>query len=129
MTIDEENKEYLLKALENENNESIIELSIQEIKSQKNDILQKLNLSREMLKALICSLSFYPVGQIVLLNNGFIGKVIRTYKDNPKAPDVQLFFDPSGKKLEEPRVIKLKEKPILFIDKCEFHTLIKKGKI
>jgi len=43
-------KEYLKKALENENNESIIELSIQEIKSQKNDILQKLNLSRERLK-------------------------------------------------------------------------------
>ena len=74
--------------------------------------------SREMLKALICSLSFYPVGQIVLLNNGFIGKVIRSYKDNPKAPDVQLFFDPAGKRLEEPRVIRLKEKPILFIDKC-----------
>jgi len=74
--------------------------------------------SGEMLKALISSLSFYPVGQIVLLNNGFIGKVIRTYKDNPKAPDVQLFFDASGKRLEEPRIIKLKEKPILFIDKC-----------
>ena len=44
-------KEYLKKALENENNESIIELSIQEIKAQKNDILQKLNLSREKLKA------------------------------------------------------------------------------
>lgn len=74
--------------------------------------------SEQMLKALIGSLSIFPVGQIVLLNNGFIGKVIRTYKDNPKAPDVQLYFDPSGNRLEEPRVIKLKEKPILFIDKC-----------
>ena len=43
-------KEYLKKALENENNESIIQLSIQDIKCQKNDILQKLNFSRETLK-------------------------------------------------------------------------------
>ena len=43
-------KEYLEKALENENNASIINLSIQEIKKQKNDILQKLNLSLEKLK-------------------------------------------------------------------------------
>jgi len=74
--------------------------------------------SREMLKALISSLSIYPVGQTVLLNNGFIGKVIKTHKDNPKAPDVKLFFDPSGNRLKEPSVIKLKEKRMLFIDKC-----------
>ena len=74
--------------------------------------------SREMLKALISSLSFYPVGQTVLLNNGSIGKVIRTYKDNPLRPDVQLYLDPSGNRLENPRIIELKEKPILFIDKC-----------
>jgi len=74
--------------------------------------------SREMLKALISSLSFYPVGEMVLLNNGFIGKVIETHKDSPLRPDVQLYLDPSGNRLEEPRVIKLKEKTILFIDKC-----------
>lgn len=75
--------------------------------------------SREMLKALINSLTFYPVGQTVLLNNGFKGKVIRTYTDNPKRPDVQLYFNPSGERLENPMIIKLKDKPpILYIDKC-----------
>lgn len=43
-------KEYLKKALENENNESIVHLTIQDIKTQKNDILQKLNLPRDILK-------------------------------------------------------------------------------
>lgn len=71
-----------------------------------------------MLKALISSLTFFPVGEMVLLNNGFIGKVIRTYKDSPMRPDVELYFDPSGNKLEETKVIKLREKVILFIDKC-----------
>ena len=59
MTLDEENKEYLLKALENENNASIIELTSSQIKSTKNDILQKLNLSREELKELHKKLKNY----------------------------------------------------------------------
>ena len=64
-------KEYFKKALENENNESIIELSIQEIKSQKNDILQKLHLSREMLKANTAKLKDYRyVNNINDLNYG-----------------------------------------------------------
>ena len=74
--------------------------------------------SHKMIKILINSLSFFPVGQTVLLNNGFIGKVIRTYKDNPLRPDVQLHFDPSGNRLENPRIIQLRGKTILFIDKC-----------
>ena len=36
----------LKKALENENNESIINLTISEIKSEKNNILQKLQLGK-----------------------------------------------------------------------------------
>ena len=64
-------KEYLKKALENENNESIIELSIQEIKSQKNDILQKLNLSRENLQENLKKLKEYRyVNNINDLNYG-----------------------------------------------------------
>ena len=47
MSFDED---LLKKALENENNESIVNLTISKIKSQKNDILQKLNLSTENLK-------------------------------------------------------------------------------
>ena len=39
MYLDEDD---LKKALENENNESIINLTISEIKSEKNDVLQKL---------------------------------------------------------------------------------------
>ena len=64
-------KEYLIKALENENNESIVKLSLAEIKSQKNDILQKLNLSREELKNNIQKLKEYRyINNINDLNYG-----------------------------------------------------------
>lgn len=43
-------QKYIEKALENENNESVLNLTIEEIKRQKNDILQKLNLPVTELK-------------------------------------------------------------------------------
>ena len=44
------NEEYLLKSLDNENNESISNLSSKKIKAIKNDYLQQLQLSREKSK-------------------------------------------------------------------------------
>ena len=68
MSFDEE---YLKKALENENNESIVQYSFQEIKKQKNDILQKLNLSRVDLKLNLQKLKNYRyVNNISDLNFG-----------------------------------------------------------
>tara|TARA_B100001093_G_C26813327_1_gene1008522 strand:+ start:1368 stop:1790 length:423 start_codon:yes stop_codon:yes gene_type:complete len=77
-------KEYLKKALDNENNESIMELSIQDIKSQKNDILQKLNLSREILRENLKKLKEYRyVNNINDLNYGsFIRWINLTKYDN-----------------------------------------------
>jgi HD-GYP domain-containing protein (c-di-GMP phosphodiesterase class II) len=74
--------------------------------------------SAQMRRALVESLSIYPIGQFVLLNNGFIGKVIKTYKDNPVRPDVQLYLDQSGSKLKKQRIVKLKEESMLVIKKC-----------
>ena len=44
------NEDFFLDALENETNASIVELTTSKIKSQKNDILQKLQLPRVKLK-------------------------------------------------------------------------------
>jgi hypothetical protein len=44
------NEEFLLKSLDNENNESMSNLSSKKIKALKNDYLQQLQLSREKLK-------------------------------------------------------------------------------
>ena len=48
--MNEDNSNYLLKSLDNENNSSMNNLSSKKIKSMKNDYLQKLQLSREKLK-------------------------------------------------------------------------------
>ncbi len=74
--------------------------------------------SSNMIKALINSFSLYPVGQFVRLNNGTIGKVIKTYKENPVQPDVEIYFDHSGKRLKSPRIQRLIEDPIILVDQC-----------
>jgi len=61
----------LKKALENENNESIINLTISEIKSEKNNILQKLQLGKEDLKDNLKKLKEYRyINNINDLNYG-----------------------------------------------------------
>jgi len=79
-------KEYLKKALENDNNESIVNLTIQDIKSQKNDILQKLNLSRENLRENTKKLKEYRyINNINDLNYGsYIRWINLTKIDNLK---------------------------------------------
>ncbi len=74
--------------------------------------------SSNMIKALINSLSLYPVGQFVKLNNGMVGKVIKTYTENPVRPDVQIYFDWSGNKLESPRILRLIEDQLIVVDQC-----------
>ena len=65
-------KNDLKKALENENNESIINLTINEIKSEKNDILQKLQFGKEDLKKNLKKLKEYRyINNINDLNYGY----------------------------------------------------------
>lgn len=74
--------------------------------------------SSHMIKALINALSLYPVGQFVRLNNGMIGKVIKTHSENPVRPDVLVHINGLGEKLETPRVMKLIEDHVIFVDRC-----------
>lgn len=65
-------KEALINhALENDNNESIIQLTSQKIKTMKNDVLQQLQLPREKLKCLHKKLKEYRyVDEIQDINYG-----------------------------------------------------------
>ncbi len=74
--------------------------------------------SPHMVKALLSSLSLYPVGLFVRLNNGFVGKVVKTHKDSPARPDVRLYFDSSGQKLQIPKEVSLKEDHLLVVEEC-----------
>jgi len=67
-----------------------------------------------ILKALIRALSAFPVGSLVRLNTGEIGRVVRKNKDFPLRPVVEVFVR-GGKQLEEPVVIDLSQSPLLHI--------------
>ena len=64
-------QEYLINALNNDNNESIIKLTSQKIKTTKNDILQKLQLPKNKLKEFHNKLKEYRyVDEIKDINYG-----------------------------------------------------------
>jgi HD-GYP domain-containing protein (c-di-GMP phosphodiesterase class II) len=61
-------------------------------------------------KALVYCLSLYPLGSLVLLSNGAIGRVIRTNPQSPKSPIVQILIDKDGNRLAELAVVQTAEK-------------------
>ena len=65
-------------------------------------------------KALIRALSAFPVGSLVRLNTGEIGRVVAKHPDLPLRPVVEVLVR-RGKRLEEPVVIDLSQSPLLYI--------------
>jgi HD-GYP domain-containing protein (c-di-GMP phosphodiesterase class II) len=51
-----------------------------------------------VLKALVYTLSFFPIGTNVLLSNGGRGVVVRTDPARPRCPVVRVLADPAGKR-------------------------------
>jgi hypothetical protein len=67
-----------------------------------------------VLKALIQALSPYPVGSLVRLNTGEIGRVVAKDKERPLRPVVEVLVR-GGKRLEESMVTDLSQSPLLNI--------------
>ncbi|MGD0726884.1 MAG: HD domain-containing phosphohydrolase [Spirochaetia bacterium] len=63
----------------------------------------------KILKALVYTLSVYPVGTSVQLSNNSKGIVLRTDPAKPRCPIVKVILDPEGKKLAEPKLIQVSE--------------------
>ena len=68
-----------------------------------------------ILKALIQTLSSFPVGSLVLLSTGDIGRVVAKNKNFPLRPVVEVIVR-RGKWLEEPTVIDLSQSPLHHIE-------------
>ncbi len=75
------------------------------------DLLQKNRKQYDdrVLKALIYTLSVYPVGTAVLLSNQSKGIVVKTDPEKPRCPVVRVTVDPDGKKLAPPALIQTSE--------------------
>ncbi len=62
-----------------------------------------------VLKALIFSISLYPVGTYVRLSNNAVGVVVKTNSANPKCPIVKILVDKNGVQMTEPVIIQTSE--------------------
>jgi HD-GYP domain-containing protein (c-di-GMP phosphodiesterase class II) len=74
--------------------------------------------SAEMLKALLRSITLFPVGYHVRLSDGSIAKVIRTNGKHPLRPDVEAVTDINGKAIIPPNEIRLRESSLIHIREC-----------
>ena len=63
----------------------------------------------KVLKALVYTLSLYPVGTAVQLSNGSRGIVVRTDPAKPRGPTVKAVRDARGKKLEPPQLVQVSD--------------------
>jgi hypothetical protein len=55
----------------------------------------------EIIKVFIQSLGIYPIGSIVILNDGTVGKVVKIHKDAPLRPELSVIVDKRGAKAKE----------------------------
>lgn len=70
---------------------------------------------RRLIKALINIVSIFPLGSLVKLNNGEIGRVVATSRLHPTRPTVDVLIDPRGRHLPAARQIDLQDEPMLYI--------------
>ncbi|MDR1389052.1 MAG: HD-GYP domain-containing protein [Treponema sp.] len=71
----------------------------------------------DVLKAFIKTMGIYPIGSIILLNNGAIARVIEVQGDAPLRPKIRVLIDEFGKmfKQDEGELIDLLTEKSLFI--------------
>jgi HD-GYP domain-containing protein (c-di-GMP phosphodiesterase class II) len=74
----------------------------------------------DVLKAFIQTMGIYPIGSIILLNNGSLARVIEVHGDAPLRPKIRVLVDEFGKvfKQDEGDVIDLLAERSLFIAKA-----------
>jgi HD-GYP domain-containing protein (c-di-GMP phosphodiesterase class II) len=76
---------------------------------------RNVDFSARMIKALIDVISIFPVDSLVKLNNGAIAKVVRTNKNYPVRPVIQLVSDSRGMRVEDEAEIDLSNEPMIYI--------------
>ncbi|MGH7361388.1 MAG: HD-GYP domain-containing protein, partial [Candidatus Methylomirabilales bacterium] len=70
------------------------------------------------LKGLITGLSAFPIGTVVRLNNGSVGRVVATSKALPLRPTLEVFRLGTGEEVSPPRLISLAQHPLLYISEA-----------
>ena len=84
----------------------------------------------DIVKVFLKSMGIYPLGSVVILNDGSIGSVIRTHASVPLRPVIQILVDQQGNRFDNGngQVIDLLETKTLFIIRAiNPHELAKAG--
>ena len=68
-----------------------------------------------LIKALIHIVSIFPLGSLVKLNSGAVGRVIGANKLYPTRPLIEVLVDPQGQKMPAPKPLNLESEPMLTI--------------
>jgi len=76
-----------------------------------------------MLKALIESISLYPIGTYVQLNSGDVGLVVHVHPRLPLRPIVDIRMDKHGNPIP-PRQVNLQKQPNLMIERCMYEEAL-----
>lgn len=69
----------------------------------------------DVLKIFLLSMSIYPPGTLVQLNDYSIGLVDSPHNDSPLRPSLRLIIDHNGNKVKNKTLLNLKDHPSLFI--------------
>ena len=68
-----------------------------------------------VVKAFLGIMGVFPIGGIVQLNDGSIGRVIEVHENAPLRPEIRLYFDENGIRLSEGTVVDLRQSKGLYI--------------
>jgi HD-GYP domain-containing protein (c-di-GMP phosphodiesterase class II) len=71
--------------------------------------------STKVVKAVITEISIFPLESYVILNNGEIGKVVKTNYAHPMRPVIEIVRDSRGKKVKQKKEVDLSSNPLIFI--------------
>ncbi len=83
-----------------------------------------------IIKVFIKSMGLYPLGSIVILNNGTIGRVKKIHGESPLRPYIELLMTPEGKVLKENKrreIDLLKEKNLFIVRAINLNELRNKA--
>ena len=75
----------------------------------------KRHYQKKHLKALLNIFSIFPLHSFVKLNSNAVGRVIKTYPDQPMRPKIEVVFDSQGRRVLTRHVVDLSENSILHI--------------
>ena len=74
--------------------------------------------SADLIKELLLSFSVCPLGHYVRLSDDSIARVVKTSREFPLRPDVEVYVDGGGRKLDSPRRVSLRDEQLIYIAEC-----------